>query len=337
MFTYVEAAGCTNACRHCASEGSPPYGGFFTVVELRGLVADGWRLYPYYEASAHPEFPEILAPDICGDGGDYLSTNGYGIARAKDPPGLFARLRELGWRWLSLTLHGLEEHHDWFVCRKGAYADIIRATELARASGFGLHWNLMPDNRNLEEMPGLLAVSRDMVGSNGWLCLPGHHANRRLWRYESLRPSVTDIRERLAPWIVEDVWKTSDGGKVEPEQMTEAYWLAKWRESVATGEGLDRFDFGVEPRPVLKITRQRQVFITDPPPMALLGDLSEGRAILEERAWQHAARPLCETPPPEAAALEGSGLLHPNGAGVRMKVISSMLYGPAAATTALTM
>jgi hypothetical protein len=325
MFTYVEAAGCTNTCRHCASEGKPPYGGFFSVAELRGLVADGWQIYPYYEASAHPEYPELLAPDICAEGGDYHSTNGWGIARAEDPERLFARLREFGWRWLSLTLHGLEEHHDWFVARKGAYADIVRASELGRANGFGLHWNIMLDNRNLEQMPALLEVSREMTGSNGWLCLANHHANRRMWRYEALRPSLADVRRRLAPWIAEEVWKTSDGGRIEPERMTEAYWLGKWREAAASGEGLDRFDVGVEPRPVLKITRQRQVFITDPPPIALLGELSEGREVLEERARRHAATPLCETPPPEAGALEGSDLLHPCGASVRMKAISLVL------------
>jgi len=327
MFAYVEAAGCTNACRHCASEGEPPYGGFFSVAELRELVADGWRLFPYYEASAHPEFPEILSPDICGEGNDYVSTNGYGITRAEDPQRLFARLRELGWGWLSLTVHGLEEHHDWFVRRKGAYADILRATELARANGFGLHWNIMLDNRNLEQMPALLEVSRDMLGGHGWLELVRHHANRRLWRYEALRPSLRDVRERLAPWILDEVWRTLDGGRAEPETMTEAYWLAKWREAAASGEGFERFDVGVEPRPLLKITRERQVLIMDPPPPALLGELSEGREVLEARARQHAATPLCEAPPTEAAAFEDSDLLHPNGASVRMKVVSAMLFG----------
>ena len=326
MFAYVEAAGCTNACRHCASEGTPPYGGFFSVAELRELVADGWELYPYYEASAHPEFPEIVAPDICSGGGDVLSTNGFGIARAEDPQALFERLREYGYHMLSLTVHGLADHHDWFARRKGAYADLLRASELARAHGFGLHWNVMLDNRNLEDLPAIIQVSRDTGAGDGWLELVRHHVNRRLWRYEALRPSLRDVRERLAPWVLEEVWKAGPGNPnpPEPEKLTEAYWLAAWKDAAAGGD-LRPFDVGPV-NPVVKITRQRQVFVTDPPPIALLGELSEGRDVLEGRAKHHATQ-RWEVPPPEAAALESSDLLHPNGASVRYKVISSLLYG----------
>lgn len=325
MFAYVEAAGCTNACRHCSAEGHPPHGAFFSSAELSALVADGWQFCLYYEATAHPEFPDIARPEFFGGGGGYFSTNGFGIARAADPEVVFARLRERGWRDLSLTVHGLRDHHDWFVARKGAYDELIRATVLARQNGFGLHWNITLDNRSLPELPQLIALAEDTIGGPGYLDVIRHHPNRRLWRFEELRVSLRDVRERLAPRIVEEVWRTASGEPAEPEKLTEAYWMAEWDRAANSGEGPERFGVGTETDPQVKITRQRQVYLCTPHVPAYVGELSEGREALERRAVEMCARPVCPTPPPEADVLRDSDLLHPGGMSVRHKAISLQL------------
>jgi len=329
MFTHVEAAGCTNACRHCGRGGGPPYGGFFSVAELRELVAEGWTLYPDYETSAHPEYPEILAPEICGEeigeGRRVHPTNGFGIARADDPEALFGRLRELGFNMLSLTLHGLEDYHDWFVCRRGAYADIIRSTGLAQSNGFYVHWNIYPDNRNLESLPALLETCRDVGVGSGWPCLVCHEVSKRLHRYEKLRLSLRDVTERLAPGILGQAWPSIAGSvKAEPGELTEDYWLAVWRRSVDSEELRSEFTW-IEPR--LRITRQRRVFMHGPCAPVLLGGLAEGREALEERARRLPVPPAWEPPPPEAAVFEHSNLLHPFGYSIRLKAVSLKLYG----------
>ena len=64
MPVYVEAAGCTNSCRHCGADGRPPHGAFYSLAELRELAQE-WRPFcVYHEPSAHPDYPEVMAPDI---------------------------------------------------------------------------------------------------------------------------------------------------------------------------------------------------------------------------------------------------------------------------------
>lgn len=327
MFAHIDAAGCTNCCRHCGSDGYPPHGGFFSLDELRELRAQGWQAFPYFEASAHPDFPAILGNDICGDECSYWSTDGYGLVRASDPPAVLQELRGYGWDFISLTFHGLEQYHDWFVRREGAYAELIQTTRLGQENGFGIHWNLFLHSGNLAEISQTIEVARKIKGGDPWLELVVNHGNRRTWRYEKLRPSLRDVRERLGPWVLEEVWKKSDKTPTEPERLTEAHWLAEWQR--AADEGGDLKPFGVNAQdPWLWISRQRKVYLADPPPVRLLGDLSEGREVLEERARALAATPLCPTPPPEAHAMFAeSDLLHPSGASVRQKLIGALQYG----------
>ncbi|MCE5239869.1 radical SAM protein [bacterium] len=326
MFTLIDAAGCTNCCRHCSAEGHPPYGAFFSLAEMVELVAEGWEIYPYYEASAHPEFPAILGPPICAETEEYVPTNGFGIARAPDPGAVLRQLRDYGRRFLSLTLHGTAEHHDWFVGRHGAYADIIEASRLGREHGFGIHWNLYLDNRNLEEIPEVIAVGREATAGEPWLEIVANRGNRRTWRYEALRPSLRDVRERLAPWVMQEAWKAVDKQPVQPEKLTEAYWLAEWQRLANAGESLEPF---MGSSAFLKITRDREVYLMAPPPVRLLGHLSEGREALEARAEELAATPAHLTPPPEADTLfADSDLLHPYGASVRQKLIGILQFGP---------
>jgi len=70
------------------------------------------------------------------------------------------------------------------------------------------------------------------------------------------------------------------------------------------------------------------VYLGAPPPVRLVGELSEGRGVLEQRAREMAATPMHPAPPPEAAAMfADSELLHPHGGSVREKLIGALLYG----------
>ena len=78
MPVFIHAAGCTNTCRHCGAEGRPPHGALFSLGEVRAIAHEWGLLVIYFELSAHPDFPEIMHPDV-NDGEDVLATNGFGL------------------------------------------------------------------------------------------------------------------------------------------------------------------------------------------------------------------------------------------------------------------
>ena len=327
VVVYVDAAGCPNCCRHCCTSGGrPPHGGHYSLAELREL-REGWGpLVVYHEASAHPEYPEVMGRDIWGSEGSFHSTNGFGIARAEDPDAQLGKLRDLGWTWLSLTLHGLRENHDWFVGREGAFSDIINASDRALRGGIGVHWNLFIDNRNLGDVRGVAELGGER-GITPHLQIATHHVSRKSVRHEALRPSLTEVLNGLPASLLDEV---SHGFPEDLEEWTERAWVRKWREA----EELEGFRYFGEPREwppgeelVLDITRGREVWHNPyrAPPVRV-GRLEEGRDVLVERSGAMPEPPERLEPPTERSAFEGSELLHSTGASFRGKVISGRLW-----------
>ena len=191
-------SGCPNACRHCSVDGRPPYGALYSLDELHELAAQWGSLIYLQEPTAHPEFPELLDPAVSGE--EYASgsvpTCGFGIARREDHASLLGRLGELGFSELSFTLHGLRDHHDWFARRRGAFDDVLAATHRALACGFTIRWQIYVDGRGLHDViPSVRRALRE-TGKPPAIGIPFHRITARLWRYEKLRPTLADIRER---------------------------------------------------------------------------------------------------------------------------------------------
>lgn len=229
MFLFVNAAGCVNACHHCSADGKPPYGVLYSLKELREIVQVWGFVCPYYEVTVHPEFPDILAPEIVGNKTrGVLHTTGAGLGKRDDAVVMLKRLRTFGYTALSFTLHGLESHHDWFVGREGAFQTIIAASRQVVTAGLGLHWKVYLDRLNLFEIPALLARGREEFGVTAWLDIPIHRVSARLWRYEMLRPDLHGVQQLLANLDV-TLW----GGPLKDralETLTEDAWLAAWRQ-----------------------------------------------------------------------------------------------------------
>ena len=329
MIVYVEACGCTQACRHCAVDGKPPYGAFYALAELRALREEWGPLVPYYESTVHPEFPEIMYPKIMGEGSNMLATNGFGLARRDDCKEIFQKLKGAGYWGLSLTLHGLKENHDLLVSHKGAVDDILTATRKAAEADFGVHWNFYLNRENLAEVPAVIELSKKELGGAPWIGIPSHRVSRRMWRYEKFRPSLREVRGALSDELIAQTWK-------QPlEEFTEESWLRAWRQSADGGDFRDHFESEEWPpappfeRMALFFTREREVFI-DPRcgPRILLGELVEGREELLSR--------LQGLPMPEGADLRAEDarlrerdaeLLHSKGSSVRYKAISTGKFG----------
>jgi len=328
MWVDIDATGCPDTCRHCARDGRPPYGSFYSLDELR-TISDEWGplVAHCYEPTAHPDFPEIYDPRFSVDHGGYLITNGFGLARRTDYPILLERMRHIGMHTLWLTLHGLREHHDWFVRRKGAFDDIVLATRRAKEAGFRADWQIFIDRKGLNDIPALVEVARQECGEDPRIEIPFHRVSRRLWQYERLRPTLEDILERQIHKLVDDPHKNS---LINPENLTAAAWLESWRQAPEAGDFRHPFEPPTWPPQmsfeglILYIQRDRKVYF-DPmcAPPILLGKLSEGRDVLLQRLGDiQAPRYVHIKPEAVEFPLEEQKQLHPKGYSVRNKAIS---------------
>lgn len=332
MVVYVEASGCTNVCRHCGADGKPPYGALYSLEELRALRKEWGVLCPYYEPTAHPEFPDIMGPEIVEQPG-VLATAGFGLARSKDYKKILNRLREFGYGTLSFTLHGLAEHHDWFVARPGALQDIMTAGRRATECGLAVFWNVFLNKQNLEQVPALVELQKSEFNETPYISVPHHRVSRRMWKYEELRPSLDDLQQRLPRNLVQEKWKLPLE-QCPLDEFTEATWLRAWENN----PGSDDFRHPFEPRtwPVkppfehaaLYITKDREVCL-DPmcAPRVSLGPLSDGKqAILQKLQELPAPKESCLRPEQANLPLAHRDLVHPRAFSVRLKAISSTLY-----------
>jgi len=240
----LDIAGCPNSCRHCGREGSPPCGELMSfddakwvVEQFRNLtkseppVVKGMEACLFHEPTVHPDFLSLW--EYCAETYEnpaesvsVLSTNGYGIAHADDYRQMLKRLRELGTETISSTLHGLEEQHDWFVRRKGAFRDIFLSAERAAEAGLKIHFNIYLDRRNMKDFARLLDFIRkfeeniqDKVSLS--VSVPTFAAgNQRLRVYESsLRPRLSDF-EMFQP-VLEAFWTPPY------DRYTESHWTEK--------------------------------------------------------------------------------------------------------------
>lgn len=329
MIVYIEAAGCPNICRHCAADGRRPYGAHFSLDELYTIREEWGLLTIYFEATAHPQFPEIFDPQLSIPHGGHWPTNGFGLAQREDYAVLIERMYAVGLRTLHFTIHGLRDHHDWFVCRRGAFDDILLAGRRARAAGFQIGWQVYLDRENIAALPELVDMSVVETGSPPWLDVPNHRVSRRLWRYEALRPRVGDIRQHPS---AESVFHQLR--RQHPDALTAVAWLAKWAETPDVVQFRHPFEPPTWPPTeafdnlTLYILRNRKVYL-DPmcAPRVLLGDLSEGRAAIMLRL-QTIAAPAYREIAPEQIVLtpEERDELHPACFSVRYKAISKAVF-----------
>ena len=328
MIIYVEAAGCPDACRHCFANGHRPVGAHFCLDELRAMREEWGPLVIYHEPTAHPQFPEIFDPQLILPHGGHTPTNGFGLARRSDYAAVLTRMYDLGLRNLHFTLHGLRDHHDWFVCRKGAFDDVVLAGRRARAAGFQIDWQIFLDRRNIATLPELVDLAIDESGTTPILAIPYHRVSQRLWRYETLRPRLTDIRQHP---LAEDIYRRLQ--KQQPEAVVAEAWLEKWIGSPDTVQFRHPFEPPTwPPSPMfdaltLYILRDRSVYL-DPmcAPRKPLGSLSEGKDAIMQRL-QTIPNPTDREIIPEAVVLapEEREELHPACFSVRYKAISKAL------------
>lgn len=164
----VDLAGCPNRCLHC----------WLGHMPNRSMEpeADAWiveRFRPYFEKICF--YSWLREPDFCPDyrarweRDKQLSVGAqprrfelasfWRLAREPD----YARfLKELGVGCVQLSFFGLEETTDRYVGRRGAFRELLRATEVLLQNGIRPRWQGFLNEENREELVKLLALSEDL-------------------------------------------------------------------------------------------------------------------------------------------------------------------------------
>lgn len=71
-------------------------------------------------------------------------------------------LKEVGTKKVQLTLFGLEEITDKYVGRKGAFREILKATEILIANDISPRWQLFINEENKDEIAKLLELIKEL-------------------------------------------------------------------------------------------------------------------------------------------------------------------------------
>ena len=331
MYVDIEAAGCTNTCRHCSVDGHLPYGDFFTLDELRALKQTWGPLTIRYEPTAYSDFPEVYDASISPEQGGWLVSNGFGLAQREDYRTVFEQLSKMGFHTIAFTLHGLKAHHDWFVCRAGAFDDIVLATQRAKAFGLQPNWQIYIDQLGAKDVPELVEMAEKACGIPPQIAIPYHRVGGRLPHYEKIRPTLEDITKYQLHTLVDDPDRNYIA---EPEKLTAAAWLEKWRENPDSAELKHPYEpptwppDPAHPHLNLRIQRDRKVFL-DPMCAApiFLDHLSTGKdKIMARIAALKPPKNVDLAPQDVHLSPDEQERLHPVGFSLRYAAISTYNY-----------
>jgi MoaA/NifB/PqqE/SkfB family radical SAM enzyme len=332
MYVDINAAGCSNICRHCSTDGLLPFGGFYSLDELRAIKNEWGALTIRYEPTAHPDFPEIYNPDIAVEHGGWLVTNGFGLAHRGDYRLIFEKMLSMEIKAIAFTLHGLREHHNWFVGKLGAFDDILLATKRAKEFGFSVIWQVFVDKAGIGDLSELIELSVNMIGDLPSLTIPYHRVGGRLWHYEKLRLTLGDVEKYRLSQLIDNPKKNIF---INPERLTASSWLYQWANNPSAS---DEFKHPYEPRtwvldvtyPMLsiRIDRNRKVYLD---PMCnspiFLGEIAEGKGAIIEKL-ERLSMPLFANLSPDEVKLsfDEQEQLHPSGFSLRYKEIAKKRF-----------
>ena len=164
----VDLYGCPNRCLHCWLGHMPnrqmePDADLWIVEQFR----------PYYRSITF--FSWLREPDFCPDyrarweRDQQLSINAvpprfelasfWRLVRDED----YVRfLKEVGVGCVQLTFFGLEETTDRYVGRKGAFRELLRATDILIENGITPRWQAFINEKNKDELVQLLHLTEEL-------------------------------------------------------------------------------------------------------------------------------------------------------------------------------
>ena len=164
----VDMYGCPNRCLHCWLSHMPN--------RIMEEGSDQWivdRFRPYFEQIEF--FSWLREPDFCPDyqvrweRDKQLSVNTlprrFELASfwrlARDPEYVYF-LKEVGVKCVQLTFFGMEDTTDRYIGRKGAFEELIKATDILLEHGICPRWQTFINEENKEELVELLHLSEEL-------------------------------------------------------------------------------------------------------------------------------------------------------------------------------
>lgn len=170
----VDMVGCPNRCKHCWIGHGP--NGNMTIEDLKyvtdafseythSLEVYSWVREPDYSSNYKQlwELDNRLSKNTAPKRFELLSF--WRINRDNE---YVKWAYELGVRRCQLTFFGLEEKTDYYVGRKGAFKELIKATELLLSHKIAPRWQVFINKDNVKELQPLIKLSKEM--NLGELC-----------------------------------------------------------------------------------------------------------------------------------------------------------------------
>lgn len=164
----VDMYGCPNRCRHCWLGHMPN-----RKMEEN---ADVWLVdyfKPYFKNITY--YSWLREPDYCGDyeqrwhRDNQLSVNippsRFELAsfwRIVRDPGYVGFLQRVGVQTVQLTFFGMEEMTDKYTGRKGAFHELLEATEILLAHRIAPRWQAFINEENKDEIVGLSKLAESL-------------------------------------------------------------------------------------------------------------------------------------------------------------------------------
>ncbi|HIJ65765.1 MAG TPA: radical SAM protein, partial [Candidatus Hydrogenedentes bacterium] len=224
------AVKCRNRCRHCyVSAGTVPFEHRVSATDILDITKKLSRmctrkknvfLFLHDDPFDYLDIESVIEKLWQKGFRSCLTafpTHGAGILQWDDPSRRLRQLREYGVKTFQFTFHGLEEEHDWFVQRKGAFRKTMEVATLCIAAEFDVYWAVFVNTRNLADIPGLLKLLDQRSGENRTKLFLGTwtHSGSAI-ESEHLRPTIKQY-ESLPSAL----------GDRLPKVHTEAYWVER--------------------------------------------------------------------------------------------------------------
>ncbi|MBQ4506121.1 MAG: radical SAM protein [Firmicutes bacterium] len=164
----VDMYGCPNRCLHC----------WLSHMPNRAMEpnADEWiadLFKPYFDEIEF--FSWLREPDFCPDYRGRWERDKMLSANAVPPrfelasfwrivrdPEYAGFLKEVGVNCVQLTFFGMEATTDRYVGRKGAFSELLKATEILLDHDISPRWQTFINEENKDELPALLQLSKDL-------------------------------------------------------------------------------------------------------------------------------------------------------------------------------
>ena len=174
--------GCPNRCRHCwldhevvatprtcmSTDDVRWAAAQFRAFRRPGEDRAPWKNLNLSTWIREPDYPddyqrlralELELSDTPYDRGEMELLSMWRLARDPD----YAHWSyEVGVRECQITFFGMEKRTDWAVRRRGAFRDLLIATERLLAAGIRPRWQLIFTKALIPDLPGLIALSREL-------------------------------------------------------------------------------------------------------------------------------------------------------------------------------